>query len=187
MTKYYFSTESRQWEPCEPQWKGCIEGPEIALSLFPNAPVREETQVGFTHANCTWDGQGIHWVQAGIGANDWTSCKPIEKVKGSSVIRDCIPTTLERAAYTSKEISGVNYMPEKVDTVNHPPHYNQPGKLETIEVMKNSLSTEEFHGYLKGQVLKYLARANYKHATPLEDTKKAQWYLNRLVQELEGE
>ena len=37
--------------------------------------------------------------------------------------------------------------------------------------------------YLKGNVLKYVARYKFK-GEPLEDLQKAQWYLNRLVKEV---
>lgn len=71
---------------------------------------------------------------------------------------------------------------EKQDTVNHPPHYNT-GKLECIDAIEASMSVEEFKGYLKGNALKYLWRYNYK-GKPLEDLKKAQWYLNKLASQI---
>ena len=40
--------------------------------------------------------------------------------------------------------------------------------------------TDEWKGYLKGNCLKYLWRYQYK-SKPLEDLKKAQWYLTRLI------
>jgi len=41
----------------------------------------------------------------------------------------------------------------------------------------------EFEGYCKGQVLKYLWRYRYK-GKPLEDLKKAEWYLQLLIHTL---
>ena len=46
------------------------------------------------------------------------------------------------------------------------------------------MTDDEYHGYLKGNVLKYVSRYKFK-GEPLEDLKKAQWYLNRLVKEVE--
>lgn len=69
------------------------------------------------------------------------------------------------------------------DMVNHPPHYNS-GKIEVIEIMEDQLSSEEYRGYIKGQVLKYITREHHKNG--LEDLKKAQWYLNRLIKYMEG-
>jgi hypothetical protein len=69
------------------------------------------------------------------------------------------------------------------DMVNHPPHYNQGG-IETIEAIKAALG-DGFPAYLTGNILKYLWRYNHKNG--LEDVKKAQFYLNRLVKELDTE
>ncbi len=67
------------------------------------------------------------------------------------------------------------------DTVQRPAHYNQSG-IECIDAIAASMSAEEFQAYLKGNVQKYLWR--YQHKNGLEDVKKAEWYLNRLVKEL---
>jgi hypothetical protein len=67
--------------------------------------------------------------------------------------------------------------------VNHPPHYTQGG-IETIDYMKAKLTPEAFIGYLQGNCIKYLSRAAHK-GMPVEDFKKAQWYLNKLVETLE--
>jgi hypothetical protein len=69
----------------------------------------------------------------------------------------------------------------KNDEVNRPEHYNT-GKVECIEAIKASMSAEEFKGYLKGNTLKYLWRYNYK-GKPKQDLQKAQWYLNKLIEE----
>ena len=68
------------------------------------------------------------------------------------------------------------------DNVNSPAHYLK-GKKETIDVIKDCMTDDEYHGYLKGNVLKYVSRYKFK-GEPLEDLKKAQWYLNRLVKEV---
>jgi hypothetical protein len=47
-----------------------------------------------------------------------------------------------------------------------------------------SMSDTEFKGYLKGNAMKYLWRYDYK-GKPVEDLKKAQWYLARLTEEVE--
>ena len=70
------------------------------------------------------------------------------------------------------------------DVVNHPPHYGE-GKIECIEYLKDNMDVMMFMGYLEGNVKKYLHRYRYKNK-PLEDLKKAQWYLNRLIEEMEG-
>ena len=69
------------------------------------------------------------------------------------------------------------------DKVNSPSHYLK-GRKETIDVIQDGMTDYEYHGYLKGNVLKYVSRYKFK-GEPLEDLKKAQWYLNRLIKEVE--
>jgi len=69
------------------------------------------------------------------------------------------------------------------DKVNSPSHYLK-GRKETIDVIQDGMTDDEYHGYLKGNVLKYVSRYKFK-GEPLEDLKKAQWYLNRLIKEVE--
>lgn len=64
------------------------------------------------------------------------------------------------------------------DPVNSPAHYTT-GKVECIDAIESALSPEEFKGYLRGNAIKYLWR--YRHKGGLEDLKKANWYLARLV------
>ena len=68
------------------------------------------------------------------------------------------------------------------DSVNSPAHYLH-GKKETIDVIRDCMTEDEYHGYLKGNVLKYVSRYKFK-GEPLEDLEKSQWYLNRLVKEV---
>jgi hypothetical protein len=65
------------------------------------------------------------------------------------------------------------------DMVNNPDHYTHNG-IEAIDVIEAKLTDEQFQGYLQGSVMKYLLRSNYKGKRN-EDLKKAQWYLNCLV------
>lgn len=70
------------------------------------------------------------------------------------------------------------------DPVNHPRHYNT-GKIEVIKIMEDQLNSEEYRGYIKGQVIKYITRERHKNG--LEDLKKAYWYLGRLIRKMEAE
>jgi hypothetical protein len=65
------------------------------------------------------------------------------------------------------------------DMVNHPPHYTRGG-IEAIDYMEAKSTPEEFAGHLRLTALKYLSRIGYKDDA-LQDLKKAQWYVNRLV------
>ena len=67
------------------------------------------------------------------------------------------------------------------DMVNHPPHYNQHG-VECIDAIK-ATTGDNFKDYLKGNIMKYLWRFNYK-GKPEEDLQKAKWYLDKLISEV---
>jgi hypothetical protein len=67
---------------------------------------------------------------------------------------------------------------EVKDNVNHPAHYKMGG-IETIDFVE-----AKNLNYNLGNVVKYITRADHK-GNKLEDLKKAQWYLNREVSNLE--
>jgi len=73
------------------------------------------------------------------------------------------------------------------DAVNHPNHYTQ-GKFETIEVIEHIVTGYEdpFVSHCVGTATKYLDRAPYKHADPLEDLRKARAYLDFAIEKLDG-
>ena len=74
----------------------------------------------------------------------------------------------------------------KGDRVNSPSHYTR-GKQEVIDTIEEAIqdAPTPIQGMLQGQVLKYMLRVWLKD-NPLEDLKKARWYLNRLIIKLEG-
>jgi hypothetical protein len=64
------------------------------------------------------------------------------------------------------------------DNVEKPAHYNQSG-IECIQAIEASMTSDQFCGYLKGNIQKYIWR--YEDKNKIEDLKKAQWYLNKLI------
>lgn len=60
------------------------------------------------------------------------------------------------------------------DNIN-PSHYKQ-GNIEVIDFI-----LDQKFSYIEGNVVKYISR--YKKKNGLEDLKKAQWYLNRVIEE----
>ena len=64
----------------------------------------------------------------------------------------------------------------KKESVNHPSHYNQ-GKIEVIDYIEDLGMGEDF---CAGNAIKYISRYKYKQK-PLEDLKKAKWYIERLI------
>lgn len=71
------------------------------------------------------------------------------------------------------------------DMVNHPSHYTSGG-VECIDAITAALSKydDPVDSWLVGQVIKYLWRAPLKGKYD-EDIKKAQFYLNRLVEKID--
>ena len=71
------------------------------------------------------------------------------------------------------------------DRVNSPSHYTSGGRevIDTIEDAVKDAPTP-IEGMLQGQVLKYMLRIWLKD-NPIEDARKAQWYLNRLIEKME--
>ena len=68
------------------------------------------------------------------------------------------------------------------DPVEKPVHY-AAGSVECIDAIEAQMTPEEFRGYLKGNVAKYMWRERKKGGK--ESLKKARWYLNKLI-DLDG-
>ena len=66
---------------------------------------------------------------------------------------------------------------QKPDMVNNPPHYNKTNR-ECIDIIEDSLTKNEFIGYLKGTIIKYTYR--YPDKAGHEDLEKAVWFINKL-------
>lgn len=65
-----------------------------------------------------------------------------------------------------------------IDVVNHPPHYKSDSGIESIDVI------EAFNlNFCLGNTIKYVLR-HQKKGKPLEDLKKARWYLDREINKL---
>lgn len=71
------------------------------------------------------------------------------------------------------------------DDVNHPTHYNQSG-IEAIDAIEaaivNLKGAEASHTF---NAMKYLWR--WKEKGGVKDLHKAQWYISRLIKQLEPE
>jgi len=78
--------------------------------------------------------------------------------------------------YMARKLKEVEHT--KQDMVNSPIHYNKAG-IETIDALEAML-VDGFDHYLQGNIVKYLWRFRYKNG--VEDLRKAQWYLNKLIE-----
>jgi hypothetical protein len=71
---------------------------------------------------------------------------------------------------------------DKTDKIN-PEHYKRGG-IETIKYIGAKLTSVEYEGYLRGNVLKYISR--YSDKNGVEDLLKCRWYLDELINHLGG-
>lgn len=68
----------------------------------------------------------------------------------------------------------------KEDVVNHPKHYQMANGQQVIDfIIAATDGLDGKEGYFVGNILKYVCRFTKKNGT--EDLKKAQWYLNELI------
>lgn len=71
------------------------------------------------------------------------------------------------------------------DAVEHPSHYTH-GDIECLDAIEAALSSQDdpYRAFLTGQVLKYMWRWPMKNG--LEDCRKAKFYLDRLIADIEA-
>ena len=73
-------------------------------------------------------------------------------------------------------------MEQRVDNVNHPPHYTWlkvKCGIEVIDIVRHM-------DFCLGNAIKYISRAG-KKGDKLEDLLKAQWYLAREIERVRNE
>ena len=72
---------------------------------------------------------------------------------------------------------------DKGDVVNHPAHYTA-GKVECIDAIEAAtVGLEGIQAMCTGNVIKYVWR--WKRKGGVQDLRKARWYLDRLIEEVE--
>lgn len=72
-------------------------------------------------------------------------------------------------------LRGVDQAFEDLDAVNHPKHYGGDSVYETIKVLEEWLTPDQFIGFCRGNAIKYLSRAG-KKGDVAEDLAKADFY-----------
>jgi hypothetical protein len=83
---------------------------------------------------------------------------------------------MARESYYMGE-AGPSERPAK-DAVNHPKHYtSHPSGVECIAIT-------EHMNFCVGNAIKYLWRAGLKSDSPVEDLRKARWYIEREIARL---
>lgn len=70
------------------------------------------------------------------------------------------------------------------DMVNSPAHYADSG-IETIDYIVDVLGEYEAISYCHGNIIKYTGSRLWKKGNPIEDAKKARWYMDKMIELLE--
>lgn len=106
---------------------------------------------------------------------------PIKKYKAK---QDKVAKYHDDAANVAKAMSaiGVSMENENNDKINNPAHYTVGG-IETLDYIKAKV--KDYPSYVAGNILKYVSR--YEHKNGIEDLKKAQFYLNDLIEWMESD
>ena len=118
--------------------------------------------------------------QQDIDWNRKNRCRPVVNNDGE-VTLECYPEhsdeNLDALAEAIEQSEG--------DMVNSPDHYTR-GTQEAIVTIEEAIADAPgpITGMLQAQVLKYLLRL-WNKENAVQDAKKAQWYLDRLIEKLE--
>lgn len=100
---------------------------------------------------------------------------------GRGVCRRCGAEYLD--SVVEAKVAWMTQAKQAADMVNAPPHYNQAG-IECIDAIAAATSGKTgIEAVCVANVIKYLWRYELKNG--VEDVKKARWYLDRLIGELE--
>ena len=112
----------------------------------------------------------------GQSCEDYAYVHPAEVAQylGFEVLEDDSPTIAMIIAKRGEDV--------KPDPVNRPAHYTSGG-IECIDAMQAAFGVEAVKDFCLCNAFKYLWRHRNKNG--VEDLKKARWYLNRLITEME--
>lgn len=128
----------------------------------------------------------------GQSCEDYAYVNPEEVAQylGFEVLEDDSPTIAMMIAKRSEDVKrDIREVVEKCgedakpDPVNRPAHYTSGG-IECIDAMQAAFGDEAVKDFCLCNAFKYLWRHRNKNG--VEDLKKARWYLNRLITEMEA-
>lgn len=125
----------------------------------------------------------IFWYNCPHGKGNWERLvlTEAEAAKSNANLRDALDSHPDSEPDADQYTVGADTMTEH-DTVNAPSHYAS-GEIECIDAIRAQMTEEQFAGYLRGNVVKYLWR--YEHKGGAESLRKAEWYLRRLIDVVE--
>ncbi|EOV6272739.1 DUF3310 domain-containing protein [Listeria monocytogenes] len=106
---------------------------------------------------------------------------PIEKYKAKKT-ETTDPVEKFQTAWKGLIKSRLIEFTDTSDNINNPSHYTAGG-IETLDYIKAKV--KDYPSYVAGNILKYVSR--YEHKNGIEDLKKAQFYLNDLINWMESD
>jgi len=68
---------------------------------------------------------------------------------------------------------------DEKDNIN-PDHYKISDGVQCIDFIEASMTKDEFRGYLRGNILKYIFRCYKKNG--IEDIRKSEWFIKKLIE-----
>lgn len=90
---------------------------------------------------------------------------------------------MEKCFFVLKEQKRAT-LKQPCDMVNHPAHYTQGG-IECIDAIKAAVTgLTGIEAVCTGNIIRYIWRWKFKNG--LEDLKKCRWYIDKLIEEVEG-
>ena len=84
----------------------------------------------------------------------------------------------------AEQLRHEEYMKQQADMVNSPAHYAD-SSIETIDYIVDVLGEFEAISYCHGNIIKYTGSRLWKKGNPIEDAKKARWYMDKMIELLE--
>lgn len=118
---------------------------------------------------------GYSWSKNG-SSDDIIAYRLHQSTKSERVLAD--------AAEADDEADLNECIGQDFDVVNHPSHYTK-GRIECIDAIDSAtVGKSGIEAVCVANIIKYLFR--YEEKNGLEDVKKAKWYLNKLISELES-
>lgn len=83
----------------------------------------------------------------------------------------------------NNDVSPVQWFDHDENIIDHPSHYISETGLETIDVIEAfTFDLKGLEAVCTANILKYICR--WKRKNGLEDLRKAQWYLTKLIDRL---
>ena len=119
-------------------------------------------------------------IDSYCNCTDCDNCILVGKQWDHKHVNDCLRIAFASESELDRALILISEGDIAEDPVNRPAHYTD-GKIEVIEYIEDKKL-----GFCLGNAIKYISRAGKKNPDKeIEDLKKAKWYIERRIKELE--